>query len=91
MEVTRVLCHAHIQRKFADIVIAQKGNGSVEIAKEVIKRYKAIFITDSRIWKEWGKEYILIRERHETDIRLKLNNLFTYLDEIVDQASEKSW
>ena len=36
------------------------------------------------------EEYILIRERCETDIRPKLNDLFTYLDEIVDQVSEKS-
>lgn len=34
VEGTRVLCHAHVRRKFADIVKAQKGNGSVEVAKD---------------------------------------------------------
>ncbi len=90
MEGTRVLCHAHVRRKFADIVKGQKGNGSVEVAKEVIKKYKAIFKTDSEIRKECGNEYILIREKREAAIRPKLDDLFTYLDEIIEQVSEKS-
>lgn len=90
VEGTRVLCHAHVRRKFADIVKAQKGNGSVEVAKEVIKKYKDIFKTDSDIRKECGKEYILIREKRETAIRPKLDELFMYLDKIIDQVSEKS-
>lgn len=38
VEGTKVLCHAHVRRKFADIVKAQKGIGSVEVVGEVIKR-----------------------------------------------------
>ena len=90
VEGTRVLCHAHVRRKFADIVKAQKGNGSVEVAGEVIKRYKTIFKADNDIRKECGNEYILIRDKRETVIRPKLDELFTYLDEIINQVSEKS-
>lgn len=68
---------------------AQKGNSSVEVAKEVIKKYKAIFKTDSEIRKECGNEYILIREKCEAGIRPKLDELFKYLDEIIEQVSEK--
>ena len=89
MEGTRVLCHAHVRRKFADIVKAQKGNGSVEVAKEVIKKYKDIFKTDSDIRKECGKEYILIREKRETAIRPKLDELFMYLDKIIDKYQKR--
>ena len=52
---TRVLCHAHVRRKFADIVKAQKGNGSVEVAKEGIKRYKAYSKRTVRSGKNVGK------------------------------------
>ncbi len=89
-EGTRVLCHAHVRRKFSDIVKAQKGNGSVEVAGEVIKRYKTIFKADNDIRKECGNEYILIRDKRETVIRPKLDELFAYLDGIIDQVSEKS-
>ncbi|MEO2190224.1 IS66 family transposase [[Clostridium] innocuum] len=89
-EGTRVFCHAHVRRKFADIVKSQKGNGSVEVAGEVIKRYKSIFKADSDIRKECGNEYILIRDKRETVIRPKLDELFTYLEGIINQVSEKS-
>ena len=69
---------------------AQKGNGSVEVAGEVIKRYKTIFKADNDIRKECGNEYILIRDKRETVIRPKLDELFAYLDGIIDQVSEKS-
>lgn len=55
VEGMRVLCHAHVRRKFADIVIAQKGNGGVEVAKEVIKRYKTILKRIVRSERNVGK------------------------------------
>lgn len=90
LQAKRVLCHAHVRRKFADIVKAKKGCGSVEVAKEVIKRYKDIFHTDSVLRNEHGKEYETIRKSREIVIRPKLDELFAYLDEKIQLVLEKS-
>lgn len=90
VQAKRVLCHAHVRRKFADIVKAKKGCGSVEVAKEVIKRYQDIFHTDSVLRNEHGKEYETIRKSREIVIRPKLDELFAYLDEKIQLVSEKS-
>lgn len=82
VEAIRVLCHAHVRRKFADIVKAQKGCGSVEVAAEVIKKYKAIFTEDSKIRKENGADYETIKQERESKIRPKMDELFTYLEGI---------
>lgn len=90
VEGTRVLCHAHVRRKFVDIEKANKGCGSVEAAKKVIAKYRYIFHTDSKIREEYGNDYESIRKKRMEEIRPKLDDLFTYPDELVGQVYEKS-
>lgn len=90
VEAQRVLCHAHVRRKFADIVKAKKGFGSVETAKEVMRRYQDIFHIDSEIRQKYGADYENIRKSREKELRPKLDELFLYLDEAAGRASERS-
>lgn len=90
VQATRVLCHAHVRRKFADIVKAKKGCGSVDVAKEIIKHYQDIFHTDSELRDQHGKDYEAIKKSREKEIRPKLDELFTYLDEKIEHVGEKS-
>lgn len=81
VDAVRVLCHAHVRRKFADIVKAQKGAGSVEVAKEAVHKYQQIFKTDKEIRERNDKNFSTIKKERNKEIRPLMDELFTYLKE----------
>ncbi|MEJ8737030.1 IS66 family transposase [Erysipelotrichaceae bacterium HCN-30851] len=86
----RVFCHAHVRRKFADIVKGQKGAGSVEIATEVIHKYQKIFNTDKAIRERNGKNINMIKTDRNKEIRPLTDELFTYLKDTAPKVAPKT-
>ena len=90
VKAIRVLCHAHVRRKFADIVKGQKGAGSVEVAKEVIHKYQKIFSTDTAIRERNAQNFEMIKNDRNKEIRPLMDELFTYLKDTKPKTAPKT-